>query len=336
MMLPLVKAFMQWKTRPGVIKKALADKKFPVCPPPPGSEELRVACAQMELISARNISEYVDWLYQPLLEAQRRGNQLFLYPEYVTLPLLGLLPVVDEEDGNKIDPGEVFRFVAPFLSQVYHKVFSGLAREAGIYIAAGSMFAVQKDKLYNTAHLFDSEGKLILTQRKMNLVPLESQWGVETGSELEVVEIDGGWRLAMPVCMDATYFEIFRLAGARGAHLVLVPIADINPDYSEHMALRGVWARVQEEPVFGIKSALVGDFFGFKFTGKAGIYAPGEVTSDGEGVIAESQNPEQGNLVQGKLCRSLLEKARAKKTSPPGELYRDYLTESYENLLKRK
>ncbi len=335
-MLPLVKAFLQWKTRAGAIKKALADKKFPPCPPCPAREELRVACSQMELISARNIKEYVDWLYQPLLEAQRRGNQLFLYPEYVTLPLLGLLPVIGAEDENKLDPGEVFRFVAPYFSKVYHEVFSVLARRAGIYIAAGSMFTVQKGRLFNTAHLFDPEGKLILAQSKMNLVPLENQWEVETGSELEVIEIAGGWQLAMPVCMDASYFEIFRLAGARGADLVLVPIADINPDYSEHMALRGIWARVQEEPVFGIKSALVGDFFGFKFTGKAGIYAPGAITPDGEGVIAESKNPEQGNLVQAKLSRALLEKTRAKKTSLPAELYRDYLTKSYEKLLKIK
>jgi len=331
-MLPLIKAYLHWKTKPATVKKALFARDFPEAPPRPGKERIKVASAQLELIKARNLGEYVDWLYYPLFEAQKRGAQLFLFPEYVTLPLLGLLPAVGEQDGGDLDPGEIFRFVSPFFTRVYKQVFSELARKAGIYIAGGSMLTVEDGNLFNQAHLYNPEGETLLKQKKMNLVPLESKWGVQPGSDLNVVEISGGWRLAMPVCMDATYFEVFRLAGASGADLVLVPIADINPDYSEHMALRGIWARVQEEPVYGIKSALVGDFFGFKFTGKAGIYAPGEITPDGEGVISEGKIPHQGDLVFAELSRSSLEEIKSKSISFPGNSYYNYLEKTYDNL----
>ncbi len=335
-MLPLVKAWLQWKTRKSAAERVLAGKKFNSPPPPPDPKELRVATAQMELITARNTREYIDWLYHPLYEAQSRGAQLFLYPEYVTLPLLGLLPALGGGDEKELDPGEVFRFVAPYMSPIYFQVLGELARKAGIYIGGGSLFLFKQDRLFNTAYLFDPEGEIILAQSKMNLVPQERDWGVETGSGLEVVEIAGGWRIAMPVCMDATYFEIFRLAGAEGAHLALVPIADLNADYSEHMALRGIWGRVQEEPVYGVKSALVGEFFGFKFTGKAGVYGPGEITPDKEGVLDEAKNPEQGAIIEAVLSRTELEIFKRERLVPSGDLYSRYMAKSYEKLLEKE
>lgn len=107
--------------------------------------------------------------------------------------------------------------------------------------------------------------------------------------------------------MDATYFETFRIAWQKGAHLVTIPIANPDPDYNYWTAMRGIWARVQETPVFGIKSALVGDFLGFRLTGQAGIYAPLELTPDKTGVIAEADTWDSEEIVMAELDFKSLE-----------------------------
>ncbi len=332
-MLTLIKACLQWKTRPGVIRRAVSRTKFPRPPKPPRSEELVVAAAQMELLSTCNIREYVEWLFHPLRAAQSRGAQLFLYPEYITLPLLGLLPQGIGNRGEDIDPGEVLKFMAPYLGNVYQQVFSALARRAGIFIGGGSTIRTRDNRYFNSAWLYNPRGEAVLTQNKINLVPRESQWGLDRGSQLEVIPLPGDWRVAMPVCMDATYFEVFRLGGKQDADLMLVPIADLNPEYSEHMALRGIWSRVQEEPVFGVKSALVGELAGFKFTGRSGIYGPGPITADGDGVIAETKNPEEGDLIMARLSRHWLKEIKEKEEKLPRGVFREQLKRSYKKII---
>ena len=98
-------------------------------------------------------------------------------------------------------------------------------------------------------------------------MPIEKEWGISRGSKLEVFPTPLG-KLAFPVCMDATYFETFRILEKQGAEIVMIPIANPEP-YNYGLALRGIWPRVQEAPVYGIKSALVGRVLGFEFTGRA-------------------------------------------------------------------
>ena len=103
-------------------------------------------------------------------------------------------------------------------------------------------------------------------------MPLEISWGFSPGKVFRVFPAAFGG-LAAPVCMDATYYETFRVVAALGADIVAVPIA--NPEeYNAYLALRGIWPRVQETPVYGIKSALVGKMLGFTLTGRR-VIAPG-------------------------------------------------------------
>ena len=80
--------------------------------------------------------------------------------------------------------------------------------------------------------------------------------------------------MALSVCMDATYFETFRVAKALGADYIIVPIGDMA-EFDHWLALRGAQARVDETGLTAIKPALVsGPGFPILFTGKAGIYFP--------------------------------------------------------------
>src|SRR5690625_7837205 len=96
--------------------------------------------------------------------------------------------------------------------------------------------------------------------------------------------------------MDATYFKTFHLVRKKGANIVIIPIANNEP-YHQWKALRGIWPRVQEAYVYGLKSALTGSIAGLQFTGKAGIFAPVEMTDNKDGVIAITEKYVRNDIV---------------------------------------
>ena len=106
---------------------------------------------------------------------------------------------------------------------------------------------------------------------------------------MEVYSLPFG-KVVCPICMDATYFETFRIARERGADIAILPIANLE-EYNLWKALRGIWPRVQESYLYGLKSSLNGWIFGRHFTGKAGIFAPWPMTPNKDGVLSSSLHP---------------------------------------------
>lgn len=110
-----------------------------------------------------------------------------------------------------------------------------------------------------------------------------------------------------------------------------IPIANNEP-YHVYRSLRGIWPRVQESYVFGLKAALNGWIGGMHFTGKAGIFAPLEMTDDRNGVIAISEHHEGDELVIGDLdfaqLREVREQAEYYGDSNPA-FEADYVTNTY-------
>ncbi len=326
--LVMLKALLKWKTGRGKLRKYLNSLPFDLSPLPEPKGKPRVAALQMKLFLAETIADYIIWLVQPILEARKEGNHLVLLPENVSLPLLGLIPGLGKQQDGDLEgdlmPGDVFRFVSPYFFPVYYTVLSHLARKTKMYIAGGSMPAVEGGQLYNMGIIFNPAGRPILQQKKLNLMPIEEEWGIVRGEELETVASSLGTKLAMPICMDATYFETFHLAYQRGAEIILIPIADPNPQYSEHMAWRGIWARVQETPVYGIKSALVGNLLSFKLTGKAGIFAPAALTANEDGIIAIADDPEEPAIVSARLDLAALRQVQQDWPGVNEDLYGKY------------
>ncbi|HZJ57993.1 MAG TPA: nitrilase-related carbon-nitrogen hydrolase [Clostridia bacterium] len=203
-----------------------------------------------------------------------------------------------KNQGKARAPLDIAKILAPlssFLVDVFETTFSELAKAYGVYIMAGSMVLEDGGKVYNRAYLFGPEGNIIGTQDKTHLVELEMGMGLSMGSNLSVYKTDIG-RLAFPVCMDATYFETFKILKDQGAQVVIIPIANME-EYNYYFALRGIWPRVQESGVYGIKPALVGNLFGLKFTGKAGIYAPINMTPEMDGVLGEAGTYNRDELI---------------------------------------
>jgi predicted amidohydrolase len=110
--------------------------------------------------------------------------------------------------------------------------------------------------------------------------------------------------------MDATYFETFRVAVEQGADIVILPIADMD-EYGKWKALRGIWPRVQEAQVFGLKASLTGWIAGMHFTGKAGVFAPIPLTPEGDGILGISEHFEGSGIVTAWLDIAALYDERA-------------------------
>lgn len=303
-----------------------------------------VAAVQMQLRLATHPVDYAAQMLQKVRLAVHQGAQLVVFPENNTLQLVGLLPGVTElapkgaagaglqSPGGQFSFFDIFSFLSPFAHQIYLTTFAELARVFGIYLLGGSLHVRgAAGRLLNRAYLFDPQGQIIGQQDKTHLLPLEATWGLSCGETIHTYATPLG-QLALPVCMDATYFETTRLLALQGADIVMLPVA--NPEQAHYWkALRGIWPRVQESYLYGVKSTLVcQDFFGFVLTGQAGIYAPLELTEKGDGVIAEAATWDQEEIVTAALDIPALRRARNESEYYGRwnrELYRSYFPALY-------
>lgn len=346
--------YLAYRARPQKIDRYLSGKKIKS-----GSScasvqlrQVRVAATQIPLTLVKDPLEWVELIHRQAAAAVARGAQLIVFPENITLPLLGLIPGVKKlaSLGNNggtapgssssgplggnlpgFDMARILRIFGAGVEAFYRHTMSSLAARYQVYIMGGSrLIPDHKGQVMNVASLYGPQGQLIGSQAKAHLLPLEASWGICRDSELKVFNTPLG-NIAFPVCMDATYFETFRILAHLGADLVIIPIA--NPEeYNQWKALRGIWPRVQESYVYGVKSALVGkNFFGLDFTGKAGIFAPMELCPQ-DGVLALAANPHEEDLVIADLD---IEKLRQTRTGRPYggdvnlKLYRRYFPHIY-------
>ena len=86
-------------------------------------------------------------------------------------------------------------------------------------------------------------------------MPIEAEWRISAGHEFHLFETAVG-EVGVPVCMDATYFETFRILELQGAEIVIIPIANSRAlQLLEGIA--GIWPRVQECPKCGSRAPLL-------------------------------------------------------------------------------
>lgn len=344
MLLKLIQAYLFIKAKPSKISSYLRDnnirksKNFAIV----DRKNIRVSVIQEKVCIMKNLRVYVNNMYKLTKSCVDKGAQLVAFPEENGLLALGMLPFIETilktlnskksngpKDGGH-DIKKIFYYLSPFLKIIFETTFSELSKGFGIYIMAGSIMVYENGKLYNRAYLFGPEGEIVGVQDKLHLLEYEKPLGICVGEELKVFETLIG-RVAFPVCMDATYFETFKILKSKGAEIVIIPIANIEK-YNYHLALRGIWPRVQESGLYGLKSALVGDLYGIGFTGRAGIFAPLGVTLNRSGVIVESNSFNEEEIICESIDLTLLKDYYSPYFSDRNpELYRKYFPYVYEN-----
>ena len=98
-----------------------------------------------------------------------------------------------------------------------------LARRLKIWIVAG-IYEREGPHLYNTAVLVARDGSLAGRYRKTSLPDEEIEGGLTPGSETPVFDTDFG-RVGLMICWDSSYPEVAHALAARGAEVILMPIA---------------------------------------------------------------------------------------------------------------
>lgn len=110
---------------------------------------------------------------------------------------------------------------------------SGIAAKYKVYLSAGSVPEKDTDgKVYNTAYVFDREGRQIAKHRKVHMFDINVEGGqsyresdtLTPGDRYTVFDTEFG-KMGICICFDCRFPEIVRLMALEGAKVILVPAA---------------------------------------------------------------------------------------------------------------
>jgi predicted amidohydrolase len=174
------------------------------------------------------------------------------------------------------------------------------ARECGTNLIAGSIFEKEGDCVYNTAVVFDRNGRIIGKYRKMHLFDAfgygESK-GIVKGNEPLVCELDG-LRFGVAICYDIRFPEIFRYYALEGVRVVFVPAAFFQPNH-DHWVLN-VRSRALDNTIY----VMACNQTGTRFVGRSMVANPW-------GISIASMGLEEG-FFRTDVDLSLIERTREK------------------------
>jgi predicted amidohydrolase len=196
----------------------------------------------------------------------------------------------------------LLRTLSPFVERVYHETFAEVARVAKAWIVAGSAPIAQSECVYNVCYAYNPKGERVLVQRKINLVPLEQESGLNLCAaprELPTVNTPAG-KLGVLICLDGFYHELIDQHAKRGVRVIAMPSYNPLP-WSKEEAQgweTGLLAGVQKHPnLIGVNPMGVGGFFDVSAEGQSSIVTQKAKTPDGSGYLARAKTKDQEEIL---------------------------------------
>src|SRR5712691_11874109 len=260
-------------------------------------DRIRVACVQMTSLADKAAN----------LEAAERlvARAASTGADVVVLP----------EKWNVIGGAEVLHAAAESLEGKSVESMAAWARGHGITLVGGSITERRegREKLSNTSLVFDPEGTIVATYRKIHLFDVEVGGVVyreseaeEPGDEAVVVQVEG-WGIGLSVCYDVRFPELYRILALEGAELVTVPAHFTTPTGKDHwhVLLR---ARAIENQLYVAAAAQVGE----TLPGKP-AYGRSLIADPWGTVLAQA--PDIETVIAAELDRARLQEIRAKLPS---------------------
>ncbi|MCS7273194.1 MAG: hypothetical protein NZ550_03490 [Fimbriimonadales bacterium] len=196
----------------------------------------------------------------------------------------------------------LLRTLSPFIERTYHEVFAEAARTARAWIVAGSAPIAQNECVYNTTYVYNPAGERVLVQRKINLVDLEREVGLNlcpAPCELPAVFTPAG-KLGVLICLDGFQHELIDQHAKQGVRILAMPSYNPLPWTKEEAQgwEGGLLAGVQRHPqMVGINPMGVGGFFDVQAEGQSSIVAARRRTPDGTGYLARAKTKDQEEIV---------------------------------------
>jgi predicted amidohydrolase len=199
---------------------------------------------------------------------RRVEADLVILPEYSMFPPDGLSP----EEVYALSEG----LDGPFVEE-----FTRFAEEYSTYVLVPILErSGAPPRVYNTSVLISPRGTAVATYRKLHLMDAlgvrESSYVVPGDRPSPVVEVAGA-RVAVAVCFDLRFPELFRLYALAGAEVIAVPAAWYRGPLKEEVLHTLARARSIENTVY----VAVANQFSDRFTGRSAAVDPmGVVLAD--------------------------------------------------------
>ncbi|MBB6669182.1 carbon-nitrogen hydrolase family protein [Cohnella nanjingensis] len=265
--------------------------------------KMRVSAVQFQLRDVSDFAAYRGQVTHYVRNAAEYGAQFILFPEFVTTPLLS----IGVEAGGAGQPIERLLDYA----EDYLGLFSGLAREFGVYIVGGTHLTKKGDSLRNTAFLFAPDGSY-QTQDKLHITPTEKEaWNVSDGEGVSVFDTPYG-RIGLLTCYDIEFPEIVRMVRAKGADVIFCPSCT-DDRHGFYRVRYCCHARAVENQIYIVTTGTVGslervDFMRANY-GQAAVITPNDIPFPPRGIQCEGEiNGDM--LITADLDLALLEDVR--------------------------
>jgi predicted amidohydrolase len=224
---------------------------------------MKIASLQLEIIDNETKQDRIQRVDTMLDEVS--GSDLILLPEIWATGYFAFDKYVEE---------------AEEINGPYVQHYSAKAKELNTYLFAGSFVEREGDQFYNTSILFNRQGELIGTYRKMHLFRYGSKEGeiLTRGEEPVVVDTEFG-KVGLTTCYDLRFPELYRAQVDLGAELLLVTSAWPHARL-EHWNLFNR-TRALENQCFLISCNCVGTTQGVRLGGNSQVVDPwGEVKAN--------------------------------------------------------
>jgi deaminated glutathione amidase len=261
-------------------------------------DRIRVACVQMT--SRADKPANLESAERLVVQAASTGADLVVLPE----------------KWNAIGDAEVLHAAAePLDGGESVTAMADWSRRHGITLVGGSITERRegREKLSNTSLVFDAEGAIVATYRKIHLFDVEvggvtyrESEAEEPGDEPVVVRVED-WGVGLSVCYDIRFPELYRILALEGAELMTVPAHFTTPTGKDHWHVL-MRARAIENQCYVAAAAQVGE----TLPGKPAYGR--SLIADPWGVVV-AQAPDEPTVIAAELDRAHLENIRAKLPS---------------------
>ena len=180
---------------------------------------IKIALCQMNVVD--NKDENIRKAMQMITESKRQGADLAVLPEMFNCPYENEKFIEYAEELDK---------------SISLKEISKVAKEENIHVLAGSIPELERSEdgekrfIYNTATLFDNNGKLLGKHRKMHLFDIDVKGKIyfkesdtlSAGNEFTLIETELA-KIGIGICYDIRFVELSRIMALDGAEILIFP-----------------------------------------------------------------------------------------------------------------
>ena len=180
--------------------------------------KINIALCQMNV--ADNKEENIRKAIQMIRESKKQGADLAILPEMFNCPYENEKFI---EYAEELDNSQTLNEIAE------------IAKEENIHVLAGSIPELEvgtddAKSIYNTAVLFDDEGKILGKHRKMHLFDIDVKGKIyfkesdtlSAGNEFTVIETELA-TIGIGICYDIRFVELSRIMALNGAEILIFP-----------------------------------------------------------------------------------------------------------------